>query len=238
MLLQETVTLSCVKYIAGVKPAIKHKPYYQRVEALDPDKSTLLRSDKVPPVADDLSNAVLLRTVMDRTSRLLTREFIDNLRFANDRIMKHVLQNPTQTIDLFNRHQWATFTNDEHEESVEFARIISRPPFTASYALLLSSLQIESIVINGACQPIPRIPSEAWRNIVQDHPWVSSYLDSAGENFNEWIHGNTLAPMWTWADLDLALNASSFSSVAYMNNYPCKFLHGISVGGKDEDEDD
>jgi hypothetical protein len=72
-----------------------------------------LRNDTVP-VVDPVSNAVLLRTVMDNTNRLLVREFLADLRFANETLATHLLQNPAQAIDLFERHQSATFTAEEH----------------------------------------------------------------------------------------------------------------------------
>ncbi|KAJ7493302.1 hypothetical protein B0H11DRAFT_956506 [Mycena galericulata] len=207
-----TTTISYIKYAAGVNP--KEGQIYQRVEEIDPDKSTLIR-DPQPQVTNQVSNAVLLRTVVDYTSRLLVLEFTAALRFANESVGIHQIQHPNDPLDIDILDLGPqVFTPEDYRLSIRFAYLVSRRPYTESYSLLLSSLQLDEITVNGVRETVPHIPRLVWEKILGDNIWVSSYIDSAGDvsNFcSNLIHGNMISPIWTLSDLDVALHTSTFS---------------------------
>ncbi|KAJ6576518.1 hypothetical protein DFH09DRAFT_1149567, partial [Mycena vulgaris] len=203
---------------------------------LDADKSTLIRDDQAP-VGNQISNAVLLHTVIDCTSRLFILEFNGALRFANESVRLQLALHPNQPIDILEMGP-QVFTAEDYKWSIRFAYLLSQKPYTEDYALLLLCLQtLELITANAAKEHIniPRIPRGVWEKILSENPWVSSYIDSAGDIFqgcSNLIHGNTIPAIWTLEDLDVALHTSNFSSVAqaglrsYMEEHPSteKFL--------------
>ncbi|KAJ7139028.1 hypothetical protein C8R44DRAFT_763704 [Mycena epipterygia] len=193
-----TMTVSYVKYAVGVEE-----------NNLEADKSTLIRDDQAAAV-NQVSNALLLRTVIDSTGRLIVKEFKGALSYANARIGLH----PNQAIDVLDMGP-QVFTSEDHEASIRFACVIRQKPYTEAYAQLLSALQLDYTTVNGVQKSIPHIPRALWQKTLNEDPWISSYIDSVGDISRNLIHGNTISSaIWTLEDLDIALHTSNFSALA------------------------
>lgn len=171
-----------------------------------------------------------MRTVIDYTSRLFIKEFLAGLCYANEKINLQITLSPREPISLDFLKMGSGFgSHDDYNASVEFAYTLNKKPYAESYALVLSALQMESTKINGVDTPIPLIPRIVWHNILTENPWVTSYIDSAGEiqqSCSRMIHGSAVSPVWNLADLDITLSTSTFSPNtqaglrAYMSSHP------------------
>ncbi|KAJ6577174.1 hypothetical protein B0H19DRAFT_548504 [Mycena capillaripes] len=182
------------------------------------------RADHVHQV----SNAALLRTVIDETSRLLILEFAADLQFSNESVWLQLLQHPNQPIDILDMGP-QVFTSDDYKASIRFVYLLTQKPYTEAYTSVLSCLQLDSITVNGVKEPIPHIPRAVWDKVLSENPWAASYIDSAGDIFrscSNLIYGKAIPAIWTLKDLDVALHTSNFSSVtqvglrSYMEEHP------------------
>ncbi|KAJ7432330.1 hypothetical protein FB451DRAFT_1317000 [Mycena latifolia] len=197
-----TVTTTCYQnFPPGIKPA-----------HIDSEVSTLVKDDHAP-VVDKVSNAALLRTVINTTSRLVVKEYLSALRFANDRLGNALRRNPGQPFDILDLSP-RVYTEEEHDDCIDFIYVITQKPYSASYAALMGGLHTETITVNGKT---PYIPYLVWQQIVDKNPWIPSYIDSAAAISNECsslLHGRSLSLIWTMSDLAIALKTSDFSTGA------------------------
>jgi hypothetical protein len=79
---------------------------------------------------DEISNAVLLRTVIEHTSRLLVLEFKGALTYANEGTALW-LQHPTAPLDILDM-PISDFTVQDYHGSILFAYTMSKKPYTES----------------------------------------------------------------------------------------------------------
>ncbi|KAJ6512628.1 hypothetical protein C8R45DRAFT_1206661 [Mycena sanguinolenta] len=109
-------TVSYERFEPGISPTVGRT--YQNVDHnnLDPDKSTLVRDDKAP-VVDTVSNAALLRTVIDTTSRLVMQEYVAELHLANKHVEKALRRTPQQPVSILDLDS-RVYTEEDHDESI------------------------------------------------------------------------------------------------------------------------
>jgi hypothetical protein len=81
---------------------------------------------------NEISNAALLRTVIEHTSRLLVLEFKGALTYANEGTALW-LQHPTAALDIPDI-PIPDFTVQDYHDSIRFAYTMSKKPYTESCA--------------------------------------------------------------------------------------------------------
>ncbi|KAJ7778528.1 hypothetical protein B0H16DRAFT_1503871 [Mycena metata] len=171
--------------------------------------------DESAPVMDPVSNAALMKTIIETTSRLLMSQFRGGLEFCHCSLARDHFNHP---VNLRPIGQEEVYTLSDYNASLQFAYEISQRPFTESHTLILSGLQSNELRHQHWIIAVPKIPRLVWAKITRENPWISSYLDSAAEVYdgtsNILLHASLLSPIWTSQDLDIALSTSDFSDVA------------------------